>query len=928
MRVLVTGGSGFIGSHVVDKLASRGHEPVIYDQRPSPWHGPDVVETVIGSITDREALERAMNGCDAVAHLAAMADVNDVHRDPEDAEKVNSRGTAAVLEAARRAGVKRVAYASTIWVYSDCAADQVDEETLLAPPSHLYTSTKLAGELYCKAYQELYGIDYTILRFGIPYGPRAREAAVIPAFVNKALAGDPLTLSGDGLQSRKFVYVEDLADGVAAGLDDVAVNRVFNLASNESVTIKQIAETIQELIGGVEIVYTPARPGDFGGKTVSSRRAQDELGWTAATPFSVGVRKYIEWRHEQAGTSASDGGSAGNGSHGARRSHKSTNGSGAGGELAPAGEPEKPPPGPNVLVISADIGEGHDLPARAVAREFRALDPDSQVSVVNGLPAMGRLLTAVLRGNSAFLFTYLPWLFDLQYRLCLRFAPTRWLALRLMTALGRRGLARLIAAHDPDVIVSTYPGVTGVLGEMRRTGRLRIPCYSSITDLAGLRFWAHPGIDRHFITHPESAEEVERIAGPGSVRWAKPPTSPAFDQPCAQAHARRALGLPATGKVIAISGGGWGVGDLIGATETALAVPGATVLCLCGRNEKVRGDVQAKLGSEPRLRVIGFTEQMSDVLAASDALIHSTAGLTVLEAIIRGCPVISYGFGYGHVRASNEALERFGLAQVAKRRSDLAPALQTALARRPEPDGRFALRPQTATLIVADEPRLEAPPRWRLRTLKASAALATAFVVASLTLTTGAAYSVVSHFAHIRPTTAVATDRAQIGVIVDASQQEIPSIARALAAHDIHASFETPRLTTPEADTVADDSDQALPELPNGGLVRWLSTNHQLDQLLGRTGDGRHFLYASSGPSLGQWLFAHHAGGQLVAGAVSLHDADDSLGQLHAGEVVALNVADRAELTVVLGKLAAALHADHLRAVTVGELVHDANQTT
>ena len=219
-------------------------------------------------------------------------------------------------------------------------------------------------------------------------------------------------------------------------------------------------------------------------------------------------------------------------------------------------------------------------------------------------------------------------------------------------------------------------------------------------------------------------------------------------------------------------------------------------------------------------------------------------------------------------------------------------------------------------------------PGWRLRTLKASAALATLFIVASLTLTTGAAYSVVSHFAHIRPTTAVATDRAQVGVIVDASQRSIPSIARVLDADGIHASFETPALTTPEAEQVADDADQALPELPDGGLVRWLSTRRQLDQLLGRTGDGRHFLYASSGPSLGQWLFAHHAGGQLVAGAVSLHDADDSLGQLHAGEVIALNVADPMQLEVVLGKLATALRADHLHAVPVGELMRDANQAT
>ncbi|MFZ0040318.1 MAG: NAD-dependent epimerase/dehydratase family protein, partial [Solirubrobacteraceae bacterium] len=477
MRVLVTGGSGFIGSHVVDKLRARGHEPVIYDLRPSPWHSnpthptPDLpaVDTVLGSITDREALERALHSCDAVAHLAAVADVNDVHAEPEDAERVNARGTVAVLEAARRAGVKRIVYASTIWVYSDCEPEEVDEDTLLPAPSHLYTSTKLAGELYCKAYQELYGLDYTILRFGIPYGPRAREAAVIPAFVNKALAGDPLTLAGDGSQSRKFVYVEDLAEGVASGLDEVAVNRVYNLASDETVTIKQIAETIKELMGDVEIVHTPARPGDFGGKIVSSERAERELGWTAATPFSEGVRRYIDWRHEQAKAAKDDDDAS----------------------VIPAGEPDAEAKPRQVLIISADIGEGHDLPARAVAREFKDEDPDVQVSIVNGLPAMGPFLTMLLRENSAFLFMHLPWLFDFQYWLFMQFAPTRWLARKLLVFFGRRGLMRLIRAHNPDVIVSTYPGVTAVLGELRRRGRLNVPCYSSITDLAGLQYWAH-----------------------------------------------------------------------------------------------------------------------------------------------------------------------------------------------------------------------------------------------------------------------------------------------------------------------------------------------------------------------------------------------------------------------------------------------------
>ncbi len=907
MRVLVTGGSGFIGSHVVDKLRARGHEPVIYDLRPSPWHtdGDQPVDTVLGSITDREALERALHSCDAVAHLAAVADVNDVHAEPEDAERVNARGTVAVLEAARRAGVKRIVYASTIWVYSDCEPEEVDEDTLLPPPSHLYTSTKLAGELYCKAYQELYGIDYTILRFGIPYGPRAREAAVIPAFVNKALAGDPLTLAGDGSQSRKFVYVEDLADGVAGGLDDVAVNRVYNLASDETVTIKQIAETIKELMGDVEIVHTPARPGDFGGKIVSSDRAERELGWTAATPFSEGVRRYIEWRHEQASQATEEEEAA----------------------VIPAGEPDAEAKPRQVLIISADIGEGHDLPARAVAREFKDEDPDAQISVVNGLPAMGPILTKVLRENSAFMFAHLPWLFDLQYWLFMYFAPTRWLARRLLVGLGRRGIMRLIRAHDPDVIVSTYPGVTAVLGELRRKGRLNVPCYSSITDLAGLQFWAHPGIDLHFITHPESAAEVERIAGPGSVRWAKPPTAPAFLATRSREDARRALGLPAQGQVIAISGGGWGVGDLVGATRAALRFEDATVLCLCGRNDRLRRKVTGRFGGEPRLRVMGFTDRMGDVLAAADTLVHSSAGLTVLEAIIRGCPVVSYGFGVGHVRASNAALERFELAQVARRETDLDAAIARALEHRPQPDGSFARRPPTASYILSDERRVHQLPVWRVRTARAATTMAAMVAVFAWALSAGASYSLVSRFAHIKPLTAVSTDRPEVGILVDAPGTQIPALASALSTYGIHASFAVDQPTSPVQSTVMTYHDQALPRLPHGGLVRWLGTRGELRRLDGWGGHRHKFLYASSGPSLGQWLFAHNAGGRLVAGAVLLRDSDDSVGALRAGEVVEVNVVSSGQLREVLDKLVLGLRQDHLAAVPLGRLMQDADRS-
>ncbi len=905
MRVLVTGGSGFIGSHVVDKLRLRGYEPVIYDLRPSPWHEPGSVETVLGSITDREALERALQGCDAVAHLAAVADVNDVHAEPEDAERVNARGTVAVLEAARRSGVKRIVYASTIWVYSDCAGEEVDEDTLLPPPSHLYTSTKLAGELYCKAYQELYGIDYTILRFGIPYGPRAREAAVIPAFVNKAFKGEPLTLAGDGSQSRRFVYVEDLADGVAAGLDEVALNRVYNLASDETVTIKQIAETVKEIIGDVEIVHMPARPGDFGGKLVSSERAERELGWTAATPFSEGVRRYVDWRREQAAIAAEQ----------------------AALPPLPIEEPDAEAPPRKVLLISADIGEGHDLPARAVAREFADEDPDARVSIVNGLPAMGPLLTKVLRENSAFMFVWLPWLFDFQYWLFMNFAPTRWLSQRLLYMFGRRGLTRLIKAHDPDVIVSTYPGVTAILGELRRKGKLSVPCFSSITDLAGLRFWAHPGIDLHFVTHPESVEEVERIAGPGSVRWAKPPTSPSFLVPRSRKDARHELGLPADDQVIVVSGGGWGVGNLVEAVEVALEVPEATVLALCGRNDKLRARLAKQYPNEPRLRLMGFTDRMGDVLAAGDALVHSSAGLTVLEAIIRGCPVVSFGFGVGHVRASNAAFERFGLAQVARKRADLGPAIERALASHPEPDGSFALRPSTASLVFTEERRATPTPAWRLHAARAATTMAAACAVAAWTLTTGASYSLVSHFAHIRPTTAVETTHPEVGVLVDAPSGQEPALAGALLASGMHVSFTLDRAPSASELGIVRLGDQPVPRLPTGGLVRWLGTRAQLHRLISSMGYTRHFLYASRGLSVGQWLLAHGAGGLPVAGAVRL-DRGDSVGTLRAGQVVEISVASASQLDPLLAELRSALDAQHLTAVPVGRLMHDAGSST
>lgn len=299
MRVVVTGGAGFIGSHVVDRLVAHGHEPVVFDLVRSPHHPAGTFETVAADVTDREAAGRALRGCDAVIHLAAVADVNDVVADPERASRVNVVGTQVILDAARLNDVPRVVYGSTVWVYGDSpAAGVIDETSPLALPSHLYTATKIAGEMYTLSYGQLYGVGHTILRFGIPYGPRARTAAVVPAFIGRAERGEAITIAGDGRQTRQFVYVEDLAEGVVSGLAPAAAGRTYNLVRSEETSVREIADAVCALVAQVPIVHVAERPADVHLGLISGSRAFAELGWEPETSFMDGLQRYLAWLAE------------------------------------------------------------------------------------------------------------------------------------------------------------------------------------------------------------------------------------------------------------------------------------------------------------------------------------------------------------------------------------------------------------------------------------------------------------------------------------------------------------------------------------------------------------------------------------------------------------------------------------------------------
>ena len=291
MVVLVTGGSGFIGSHVVDKLLGEGYTVRVFDKlkphrEEAKWYQGDLQN-------EKELLE-ACRDVEAAFHLAAVADVNVALSRPELCLHVNEVGTINLLRAASASEVDRIVLASTSWVYGR-AEGIVDEETPIPAPEHLYTKTKIGQEHLLITWQKHYGLPYTILRYGIPYGPRMRSNMAVAIFVRKAMRKEPITIFGDGTQGRCFIHAEDLAEGNVASLTESGKNEVFNLAGEEFVTINQIVAALKKVLGKIRLEYKPPRPSDFKGVMVSIKKANKTLAWKPKTSFEKGLRKYVKY---------------------------------------------------------------------------------------------------------------------------------------------------------------------------------------------------------------------------------------------------------------------------------------------------------------------------------------------------------------------------------------------------------------------------------------------------------------------------------------------------------------------------------------------------------------------------------------------------------------------------------------------------------
>jgi len=353
----------------------------------------------------------------------------------------------------------------------------------------------------------------------------------------------------------------------------------------------------------------------------------------------------------------------------------------------------------HVLLVSASIGEGHDAPARILAAALNRRGTTTAIldALAEAGPIVGRLAGAGTQYDTRLGNV----LYDVAHPLVAERPRSQHATARLIGVLAGRRILRAVEAQRPDVVVSTYPGATAVLGRLRADGLLRVPLAAAVTDLASLRWWAHPGADCHLLIHPESAVEVRAIAGPSARAPAVHGLSdPRFARPLGQAQARTALGLPVAGSLAVVSGGGWAVGELGGAVDAALAAGADTIVALCGRREDVRAAFERRFAERDAVRVWGFTEQMPELLAAADVLVHSTAGLTVLEALMCGCHVISFGWGRGHIRANNRAYAQLGLATVAVDSSQLAAALTRTLAAGAATPLRLEL-PAAADVVLA-----------------------------------------------------------------------------------------------------------------------------------------------------------------------------------------------------------------------------------
>jgi UDP-glucuronate 4-epimerase len=318
-RILVTGGAGFIGSHVCEALLWRGDEVIALDNfddfYPAEVKRRNIAaaaasprfQLIEGDIRDPEAVQEAIGaGMDAVIHLAAKAGVRPSIEQPLLYQDVNVRGTLVLLEACRENPKCRFIFGSSSSVYGNNPKVPFSEADRVDDPISPYAATKKAGELLCHTYHHLYGLPVTCLRFFTVYGPRQRPDLAIHKFARCIEAGRPIPVFGDGSMMRDFTYVDDIVVGVLRALDRCAAFRIYNLGGSQPVSVNELIRRLEEAMDKKAIIERlPLQPGDVERTYADLTLSRRELGFNPTTELRTGLKRFVHWlRHGEAVASA------------------------------------------------------------------------------------------------------------------------------------------------------------------------------------------------------------------------------------------------------------------------------------------------------------------------------------------------------------------------------------------------------------------------------------------------------------------------------------------------------------------------------------------------------------------------------------------------------------------------------------------------
>ena len=304
MKVLVTGGAGFIGSNIADAFLSAGHRVRILDDLStgSLENVPAEAELIVGEVSDAGAVAAAVQGVQLVFHLAAHRAVLRSVEDPLATDTANTHGTLTVLKASVDAGVRRMVYASSSSVYG-LDPPMPTPESAIPRPRSPYAVTKLAGEHYCRVFAELYGLEAISFRYFNVFGPRQRPdsayAAVVPLFIDALRTGQSPTVHGDGGQSRAFTYVDDVVranQAAAVASPEACRGQTYNIAGARSHTVLELLDSLGRIIGVIpKPIHTDPRPGDIRNSLADVTLARAELGFEPTIDFEDGLRRTVDW---------------------------------------------------------------------------------------------------------------------------------------------------------------------------------------------------------------------------------------------------------------------------------------------------------------------------------------------------------------------------------------------------------------------------------------------------------------------------------------------------------------------------------------------------------------------------------------------------------------------------------------------------------